>query len=74
MKTTAKTDFLDPKVHRIKEKPILSMIHKYNIAELLVDRPVRGPDTGFGSVVNKHHHGHDRPFRETTQGDAYGYG
>ena len=56
MKTTAKTDFLDPKVHRIKEKPILSMIHKYNIAELLVDRPVRGPDTGFGSVVNKHHH------------------
>ena len=74
MKTTAKTDFLDPKVHRIKEKPILSMIHKYNIAELLVDRPVRGPDTGFGSVVNKHHHGDDRPFRETTQGDAYGYG
>lgn len=74
MKTTAKADFLDPKVHRIKEKPILSMIHKYNIAELLVDRPVRGPDTGFGSVVNKHHHGHDRPFRETTQGDAYGYG
>lgn len=43
------------------------MIHKYNIAELaLVDRPVRGPDTGFGSVVNKHHPGHDRPFRETT--------
>jgi hypothetical protein len=60
VKTTSNTNFLDPKVHKIKEKPILSMIHKYNIAELaLVDRPVRGPDTGFGSIVNKHHRGHD---------------
>jgi hypothetical protein len=42
------------------------MIHKYNIAELsLVDRPVRGPDSGFGTVVNKHPTGHDRAYRNT---------
>ena len=42
-------------VHKIKEKPVLNMIHKYNIAELsLVDRPVQGPATGFGTVLNKH--------------------
>ena len=46
---------MNPKVHKIQERPILSMIHKYNIAELaLVDRPVKGPDAGFGSIVNKH--------------------
>ena len=51
------------------------MIHKYNIAELaLVDRPVRGPDSGFGSIVNKHNAGHDKLFRETSNGMAYGYG
>lgn len=54
--TTNKNDLKNPQVHRIKEKPILSMIHKYNIAELaLVDRPVGGPETGFGTIVNKHH-------------------
>jgi len=50
------------------------MIHRYNIAELsLVDRPVRGPDAGFGSIVNKHNEGHDRPYRETAKNDAFGY-
>jgi len=50
------------------------MIHKYNIAELaLVDRPVKGPAAGFGSIVNKHSVGHDRPFYETANGDYYGY-
>ena len=50
------------------------MIHKYNIAELsLVDRPVRGPETGFGTVVNKHPAGHDRTYRNTAQCDAFGY-
>ena len=40
------------------------MIHKYNIAELsLVDRPVGGPDCGFGTVVDKHNPGHDKLFR-----------
>lgn len=61
-------------MHRIKEKPILSMIHKYNIAELsLVDRPVRGPNNGFGTIVNKHPVGHDYLHRETSNGAAYGY-
>lgn len=42
------------------------MIHKYNIAELaLVDRPVKGPDYGFGTVVNKHNPGHDKAYRQT---------
>ena len=50
------------------------MIHKYNIAELsLVDRPVKGPQAGFGTVVNKHPTGHDRTFRNTAQCDAFGY-
>ena len=50
------------------------MIHKYNIAELaLVDRPVKGPVSGFGSIVNKHHEGHDRTYRATANCDAYGY-
>jgi hypothetical protein len=40
------------------------MIHKYNIAELsLVDRPVRGPANGFGTVVNEHPKGHDKLWR-----------
>ena len=42
----------DPAVHHIKRKPILSMIHKYNIAELsLVDRPIGGTKQGFGSTL-----------------------
>jgi len=42
MKTTMKTDLLNPQVHRIQQKPILSMIHKYNIDELnLPDRSVK---------------------------------
>ena len=50
------------------------MIHKYNIAELsLVDRPVKGPAAGFGSIVNKHNEGHDRAYRNTASGDAFGY-
>jgi hypothetical protein len=45
----------DPAVHNIKRKPILSMIHKYNIAELsLVDRPIGGPKQGFGSTLPQH--------------------
>ena len=75
MKTTAQTDLLDPKTHKIQQKPILNMIHKYNIAELaLVDRPVRGPQTGFGTIVDKHPTGHDKLWRETSQAQAYGYG
>ena len=50
------------------------MIHKYNIAELaLVDRPVKGPDAGFGSIVQKHQAGHDKAYWQTAQGDYHGY-
>ncbi len=62
-------------VHKIKEKPVLNMIHKYNIAEiLLVDRPVQGPGTGFGTIVNKHPKGHDTKYRATSYGESYSYG
>ena len=51
------------------------MINKENLAELtLVDRPVEGPATGFGTIVNKHKTGHDKLWRETSQGEAHGYG
>ena len=67
-------DFKNPVVHKIKEKPVLNMIHKYNIAELsLVDRPVQGPTTGFGTIVNKHPAGHDAKYRATSYGDSYAY-
>lgn len=50
------------------------MIHKHNIAELsLVDRPVAGPQCGFGSVVNTHEPGHKACYRETTSGNSFGY-
>ena len=50
------------------------MIHKHNIAELsLVDRPVAGPLSGFGSVVNQHEAGHNACYRETTSGNSFGY-
>ena len=51
------------------------MIHKYNIAELaLVDRPVKGPANGFGTVIDEHPKGHDKKWRETSQAEAFGYG
>lgn len=75
LQTTAQTDLKNPTVHKIQEKPILNMIHKYNIAELaLVDRPVKGPANGFGSVINEHPKGHDKNWRETSQAQAFGYG
>jgi len=60
-------DFLNPDVHRIKERPLLSMINKENLAELTqVARPVTGPDTGFGTVINKHPSNHDAVWRQTS--------
>ena len=56
----AHMDFLNPDVHRIKERPLLSMINKENLAELTqVERPVVGPDTGFGTIINKFPTNHD---------------
>jgi hypothetical protein len=56
-----------------KEKPILRMINKYNIAELsLVDRPVKTTAAGFGAVIPRHTAGYDvRTFR-TENRDNYG--
>jgi hypothetical protein len=42
--TTVQKDFMDPKVHTIKEKPILKMIHRYNLADLnLPSREAKAP-------------------------------
>ena len=66
---------MNPDVHRIRERPLLSMINKENLAELTqVPRPVVGPNTGFGTVLNKHSENHDQVFRQTSQGEAHGYG
>ena len=49
------------------------MINKYNIAELsLVDRPIGGTQTGFGSVINRFPSTHDQRSFNTTQGDVHG--
>ena len=34
LKTTVQADFVNPKTHAIQEKPILKMIHRYNLADL----------------------------------------
>ena len=69
------SDFLNPDVHRIKERPLLSLINKENLTELTqVPRPVVGPDTGFGTVVNKHPSNHDQVCRQTSSAEAHGYG
>ena len=56
-----------------KEKPVLRMINKYNIAELsLVDRPVHATDTGFGSVIPRHVSSHDARYFHTENRDNFG--
>jgi hypothetical protein len=51
----------------------LSMINKYNIAELsLVDRPVGGTKAGFGAVIPQHEASHDRRYFATENSDNYG--
>lgn len=63
----------NPKVHVNKSKPILSMIHKYNIAELsLVDRPINSQKAGFGAVIPQHNPGFDRRYFATENRDFYG--
>lgn len=55
LKTTNQKEIQNPKVHVRKEKPVLRMINKYNIAELsLVDRPVQTTAAGFGAVIPRH--------------------
>ena len=43
LKTMHQDSYQCPKVHAIQKKPVLSMINKYNIADLsLQNRPVQG--------------------------------
>lgn len=73
LKTTKQQDHQNPVVHVNKEKPVLSMINKYNIAELsLVDRPVGGTRAGFGAVIPHHEDSHDRRYFATENRDFYG--
>ena len=62
-----------PSTHAQPSKPVLRMINKYNIAELsLVDRPVQGTRTGFGSVVPRHEANESQRFFNTESRDNYG--
>lgn len=62
-----------PKVHAQPSKPVLRMINKYNIAELsLVDRPVGGTRTGFGSVVPRHSGDEHARYFNTESRDNFG--
>lgn len=71
--TSNQNEIRNPAVHRIPERPVLRMINKYNIAELsLVDRPIGGTQTGFGSVINRHPSSHDQRSFNTTFGDFHG--
>ena len=73
MKTINQAEIQNPQVHRVKEQPTLRMINKYNIAELsLVDRPIQGTRSGFGSVINRHEQNHDQRFFSTTNHDFMG--
>jgi len=73
LKTIAKTEIQHPDKNRIPEKPKLRMINKYNIAELsLVDRPIRGPQVGFGSTIKKFDKDYGKAYFNTTNHDFYG--
>jgi len=73
LKTINQTHTVDPKKHAVPYKPVLSMINKYNIAELsLVDRPIKGTNTGFGAVINRHPDNHAARYFNTENRDAYG--
>lgn len=73
LKSKNATDMPDPAVHAIQRKPILSMIHKYNIAELsLVDRPIGGTKQGFGSTLPRHEHTHEQRYFATENRTFYG--
>ena len=60
-------------MHVRKEKPVLRMINKYNIAELsLVDRPVQTTAQGFGAIIPRHEAGHDARYFRTENRDNFG--
>ena len=73
LKTTNQQDIQRPTVHMRKEKPVLRMINKYNIAELsLVDRPVQTTAQGFGAVIPRHEASHDARYFRTENRDNFG--
>ena len=73
LKSTNQQEVIDPKHHAQKQKPVLSMINKYNIAELsLVDRPVKGTKAGFGAVIVKHGDAEGKRHFQTETRDNFG--
>lgn len=73
LKTTNQQEIQNPKVHVRKEKPVLRMINKYNIAELsLVDRPVQTTKQGFGAVIPRHGNDHNARYFNTENRDNFG--
>jgi hypothetical protein len=73
LKTTNQEEVRNPKVHVRKEKPVLRMINKYNIAELsLVDRPVHTTAQGFGAVIPRHSDTYEARYFRTENRDNFG--
>jgi hypothetical protein len=73
LQTINKTELMNPEKLRVREQPKLRMINKYNIAELsLVDRPIGGPQRGFGATVKRFEKDHSKKYFETTNCDFYG--
>ena len=71
--TTNNERLKNPKVHVQKEKPVLRMINKYNIAELsLVDRPVQTTHSGFGAVIPHHGPEENARYFRTENRDNFG--
>ena len=71
--TTNSDRMKNPKVHTQKEKPVLRMINKYNIAELsLVDRPVQTTNQGFGAVIPRHGAEENARYFRTENRDNFG--
>ena len=60
-------------MHVQKQKPVLRMINKYNIAELsLVDRPVQTTHAGFGAVIPRHGAEENARYFATENRDNFG--
>jgi hypothetical protein len=73
LNTINRTEIANPEKSRVPDKPKLRMINKYNIAELsLVDRPIAGPDRGFGSTVKKFDKDHGKSYFTSTNHQFYG--
>lgn len=71
--TINKTEIVHPDKVRVVEKPKLRMINKYNIAELsLIDRPISGPERGFGATVKRFNKDHEKAYFNTTNHDHFG--